>query len=63
MATWKEKFSHSEVLGKEILLSPYIFILCVEFLDRKLLIHSENPTNHLGIQIHRNGPRISFLCS
>ena len=42
-------------------LSPYIFILCVEFLGKELLIHSENPKNQLGIQTHRNGPRIPFL--
>ena len=43
-------------------LSPYIFILCVKFLDRKLVIQSENLKNHLGTQTHQHGPRIPFLC-
>ena len=42
-------------------LSPYIFILCVEFLGRELAKHSENPRNHLGIPSHQNGPKIHFL--
>ena len=42
-------------------LSPCMFILRVEFLGRELLIHLENPKNHLGIQTHRNGPGIPFL--
>ena len=42
-------------------LSPYIFILCIEFLGRELVIQSKNRKNHLGMQTHRHGPRISFL--
>ena len=42
-------------------LSPYIFILCVKFLDRELVKQSEKPRNHIGIQTHRNGSKITFL--
>ena len=42
-------------------LSPYILILCVEFLGRELVRQSENLKNHIGIQTHSNSPKIMFL--
>ena len=42
-------------------LSPCIFILCVEFLGRELIMYSKNPKNHIGIQTHRHGLRIPYL--
>ena len=42
-------------------LSPYIFILCLEFLGRELVKQSKNPKNHIGIQTYRNGPKPPFL--
>ena len=54
------KLSHQDVLDKEVLyLLMYLF--CVEFFGRELLIHSKNPKNHMGIQTHRNGHKIPFL--
>ena len=43
------------------LLSPYIFILCVEFLSRELVKQTNNPKNQIGIPTHRSGPKILFL--
>ena len=43
------------------LLSPYIFILCVDFLGRELVKQTNNPNNHIGIPTHRSGPKILFL--
>ena len=42
-------------------LSPYIFIICVEFLGRELVKQAKNPKNHIGIPSHHSGPKIPFL--
>ena len=42
-------------------LSPYIFIICIEFLGRELVKQVENPKNHIGIPTHLSGPKIPFL--
>ena len=57
----KRKIHPLRGIRQEDPLSPYIFILCVEFLGRELLIQAKNPKNHIGIQTHRNGPIIHFL--
>ena len=57
----KGKIQSSRGIRQGDPLSPCMFILRVEFLGRELLIHLENPKNHLGIQTHQNGPGIPFL--
>ena len=57
----KVKIQPSKGIKQRDYLSPYIFILCVELLGRELLIQSENPKNHIGIQTHRSGPRIHYF--
>ena len=42
-------------------LSPYIFIICVEFFGNELVKQLVNLKSHIGIQTHRNDPKILFL--
>ena len=53
MRVQKGKFKHQEVLGKEVFYLLFSFFM--------LSFWEDNNKNHLGIQHHRNGPRISFL--
>ena len=55
------KIQHFRGIRQGDPLSPYIFILCLEFLGKELVKQSENPKNHLGIQTYRNGPKLPFL--
>ena len=57
----KGKIYPSRCIRQGDLLSPYIFILYVEFLGRELVKQAENPKNHIGIPTHRSGPKIPFL--
>ena len=57
----KGKIYPSRGIRQGDLLSPYIFIICVEFLGRESVKQVEKPKNHIGIPTHRSGPKVPFL--
>lgn len=45
----------------KVTLSPYVFIICAEYLGRYTLFVAKQPKSGIFIKLNKNTPKISFL--